>query len=199
MKNFPLTFLLLICAFSLHAQDNRPEHLYIIGTLNADESYDMVGREFTTEDNNIYTCNEVRVFKQEAAVRPDIYITENPNAMPRICYTVAGDDKAIDFTTNPFVGHVTRVSRDTFALLVIPKTGLYNFQLDFTGIDSLAGCRPVLTLTEVKEGPTTAIENITADNEAPTYYNLQGLKVGKAASGIFIEVRNGMARKVYIP
>lgn len=200
MKNFLLTFLLLICAFGLLAQNNRPEHLYIIGTLNADGSYDLVGQEFTTEDNNIYTCNGIMVYKQsESAVGPDIYITENPNASKKICYTVASDDKPLDFNTNPVVGHVTRVSREKFTQLVIPRTGLYNFQLDFTGIDNLTNCRPILTLTEVQEGPTTAIENVTVDNETPTYYNLQGLKVEKAASGIFIEVRNGMARKIYIP
>lgn len=81
MKNLLLTFLFSICALSLLAQNNRPEHLYIIGTLNADGSDDLVGQEFTTEDNNIYTCNGVRVYKQsESAVGPDIYITENPNA-----------------------------------------------------------------------------------------------------------------------
>lgn len=200
MKNLLLTFLFSICAFSLLAQNNRPEHLYIIGTLNADGSYDLVGQEFTTEDNNIYTCNGVRVYKQsESAPGPDIYITENPNASQKICYTVGNDDNPLDFTTNPVVGHVTRVSREKFTNLFIPRTGLYNFQLDFTGIDNLPGCRPILTLTEVKDGPTTDIENVKADTEATVYYNLQGLQVENPGAGIFIVVKNGIAQKVYIP
>ena len=205
MKHTLLSSLFLIFALAISAQ-SRPEHLYIIGTLNEDGSYDVYGREFTTDDNNVYVCNEVRIYKQSAAaIRPDIYIVEKspyekpPTGGTVVSYTVVDNDPASTLTEGMFEGYVGRKSASALSLLVIPETGLYNFKLDFTGIDNLSGCKPMLTLTEVKDGPITSVENLAADNSPAIYYNLQGCRVENPAGGTFIELKNGRAKKVFIP
>lgn len=46
---------------------------------------------------------------------------------------------------------------------------------------------------------TTGIENVDIDsNEAPVYYNLQGVRIDNPSNGIYIEVRNGKATRRYI-
>ena len=43
---------------------------------------------------------------------------------------------------------------------------------------------------------TSGIEGIEADNEAPVYYNLQGVRVANPEKGIFIEVKGDKTTKV---
>lgn len=50
---------------------------------------------------------------------------------------------------------------------------------------------------EIKDA-TTGIEDVAADSdEAPVYYNLQGVRVNNPSNGIYIEVRNGKATRRY--
>ena len=197
MNKFLLPIITLLCACSALAQNNRPEHIYIIGTLNEDNSYDLGGREFTTEDYNVYTCNEVRIYNDRGVDHPYIIITETPPpaTTPKICYI---NDAEVNLKTNPFESTVTRVSREIFAQFVMPKAGLYDFKLDFTGITDLTGCHPKITISEVQTGPTTSVENVAIGNSPAVYYNLQGCKVDNPASGTYIVVKDGKAKKVFI-
>ena len=45
----------------------------------------------------------------------------------------------------------------------------------------------------------TRVDGVGADdNSAPVYYNLQGVRVAQPESGLYIEVKGGKSRKVFI-
>ena len=59
---------------------------------------------------------------------------------------------------------------------------------------------PVSMKLDVKVGSigSTGIADITVDNVAPVYYNLQGVRVAQPESGLYIEVRGNKVAKVIL-
>lgn len=103
---------------------------------------------------------------------------------------ISDADGNIIFTANGFNGELTSADITDYDRITVnagTRDSIYAvFVIDFSDEDN------------DDNGPSTAIETITADDTSADYYNLQGRKVTKPASGIYIKNSGGKSTKIIL-
>lgn len=130
------------------------------------------------------------------SINSNIYFTEAEYEIEYICSNPNGDvpDVIGRFNTEPMTGWytqgeylITGLEPDTYYEIRLNITQKTEYGTTTVGTDNYGW---FWTLED------TAVEIVTEEEEAPRYFNLNGLEVKNPQGGIFIELKNGKTRKV---
>lgn len=157
-----------------------PSKLYLIGNL-ASGSWATAKSELMEREGNVFVAKGVTL---SAATSYFSFVTAQGanwdvvNKYDR--YGALWNDAAVN-VDEP--AGMTRTPGDAFAWKI--KGGTYDIIADFDN----------MTMTVATP---SGIDDITADQAEPVYYNLQGLRVDNPAAGVYIVVRGDKVSKEYI-
>ena len=169
-----------------------PSALYVVGNLDS-ESFEWNPAQGVsmTRSGNCFTADEVEFVAPEGSTDGLAYFSfttaldsdwDVVNSSDR--YGAAEADASVNIGTSvSFMAYPANVSASGALSWSIPQ-GCYRLTADFS----------TMKLTAVNA--TSGVEYINSDNGMTEYYNLQGVRVAAPEKGVYIEVRNGKARKI---
>ncbi|MDE6295229.1 MAG: hypothetical protein K2M03_04110, partial [Muribaculaceae bacterium] len=173
-----------------------PEALYLIGGTINGSAWNPAEATAMTKNGNVF---EVAAEVSGVGESADVYFSfltitgadwDAVNGADR--WGAGTNDEEISFGTPativcyPFM--VNASSAASYKLTLPSATDVYNcvFTVDFSN-----------NTVKVVNNGITGVAAVVAD-EAPVYFNLQGVKVAEPTNGIYVKVANGKATKVVI-
>lgn len=169
-----------------------PAALYLVGGTIDGNEWDPAAAVEMTKEGNVFSCTAKVNGAMESA---DVYFSfltakgswEEVNAYTR--YGATTKDAPIAF------GEAAAIKADNSG-----DAPAYKLTLE-SGEDGISVKFVVdfdtMTVTLTKDNNTSVVDAFTVE-EAPVYFNLQGVKVAQPANGIYVKVANGKATKVVI-
>lgn len=168
-----------------------PAALYLVGGTIDGNEWDPASAVEMTKEGNVFSCTAKVNGAMESS---DVYFSfltakgswAEVNAYTR--YGATSQDEAIAF------GNATAIKAydgEAPAYKLTLESGEDGISVKFV-VDFDA-----MTVTLTKDNNTSVVDAFTVE-EAPVYFNLQGVKVAQPANGIYVKVVNGKATKVVI-